>query len=180
MCLCVRAKFRAHAVPVSKFVAELNFMIQVKDDWSAPAAWTEPGKAGMPFLPGMSHDHFTNGKTRVFATESGSNNKDLSEYMLITWIIPLWRQIHPEGPLCILQDAPRAHGWTPRLCEFCAKNEVFIIKFPHNSTTMTQCLDVHFFKTFRKHYRDALENLRAAWEYVSGYLDYSFKCRFRK
>ena len=115
----------------------------------------------MPFLPGMKHDFFKTNNVRVFATESGSNNKDLLEFMIVSWIIPLWREYHATGPLVILQDAPRAHGWTPELCEFSAKNEVFIAKFPHNSTTMTQCLDVHYFKAFRKIYRELCENLRA-------------------
>ena len=153
---------------------------QVFEDFRAPGAWTEPGKVGMPFLPGMNHDHFSTNKTRVFATETGSNCKELQEYMLTKWIIPEWRKIHPAGPLVILQDAPRAHGWTPKLCDYCAKNEVFIVKFPHNSTTMTQCLDVWWFKAFRKQYREALENIRAAWEFSCAYLDYSLKCQFRK
>ena len=116
----------------------------------------------------------------MFATESGSNNKELSELMLCDWIIPLWRERHPDGPLFILQDAPRAHGWTERLCEFCDKNGVFIIKFPHNSTTMTQCCDVHYFKAFRKIYRYASENLRAAWEFQKGYLDMLMRVQFKK
>jgi hypothetical protein len=152
---------------------------QVKPDWSAPAHWTEPAIGQMPFLPGMKHDFFKTNNVRVFATESGSNNKDLLEFMIVSWIIPLWREYHATGPLVILQDAPRAHGWTPELCEFSAKNEVFIAKFPHNSTTMTQCLDVHYFKAFRKIYRELCENLRAAWEFECGYLDYSFECQFR-
>ena len=153
---------------------------QVQPDWSAPEKWTEPATAGMPYLPGMRHDHFKTNKTRVFATESGSNNKDLLEYMLIQWIIPEWRKMHPTGPLVILQDAPHAHGWTQKLCKYCAENEIIIIKFPHNSTTMTQCLDVYFFKCFRKIYRTALENLRAAWEYSCAFLDYTFVCRFQE
>ena len=152
---------------------------QVQPAWSAPAHWTEPAIGQMPYLPGMKRDHFAGNTTRVFATESGSNNKDLLEFLIISWIIPMWRGIHPAGPLVILQDAPRAHGWTPELCEFCAKHEVFIVKFPHNSTTMTQCLDVYFFKAFRKIYRELSENLRAAWEFASGFLDYSFECQFR-
>jgi hypothetical protein len=94
-------------------------------------------------------------------------------------IIPEWRKIHPEGPLVILQDAPNAHGWTQGLCEYCAVNEIFIVKFPHNSTTMTQCLDVHWIKAFRAQYRIALENFKAAWEFEGAYLDYSFECVFR-
>ena len=94
-------------------------------------------------------------------------------------IIPEWRSIHPDGPLVILQDAPNAHSWTLRLCEFCAENEIFIVKFPHNSTTMTQCLDVHWIKAFRAQYRIAIENLKAAWEFQYAYLDYSFEVCFR-
>ncbi len=80
----------------------------------------------MPYLPGMRADLFGD-RTRVFGTESGSNNKDLLEHMLLSWIFPEWRKIHPEGPLIILQDAPRCHGWTQRLCEYCAENEIFIV-----------------------------------------------------
>ncbi len=156
-----------------------NNSTKAKPDWSAPSKWTEPAVGGMPYLPGMRRDHFTGKQTRVFATESGSNNKDLLEHMLLTWIFPSWREIHPEGPLIILQDAPNCHGWTLKLCEYCAANEIFIVKFPHNSTTMTQCLDVWWFKAFRKQYRLALDNLRAAWEFQCGFLDYSFECQFR-
>ena len=57
----------------------------VKPDWSAPAKWTQRNANGMPFLPGMRADHFEGKRTRVFATESGSNNSMLLEYMLIEW-----------------------------------------------------------------------------------------------
>jgi hypothetical protein len=60
----------------------------VKPDWSAPAKWTQRAAVGMPFLPGMRGDHFSEGKrTRVFATESGSNNSSLLEYMLVEWCV---------------------------------------------------------------------------------------------
>jgi hypothetical protein len=151
-----------------------------RPDWSAPAKWTQPASVGMPYLPGMRGDHFSRNHTKVFATESGSNCSELLEYMLLHWIFPEWRSIHPEGPLVILQDAPNAHKWTRELCEYCAENEIFIVKFPHNSTTMTQCLDVWWFKAFRAQYRIAVENLKAAWEFSCGYLDYSFECVFRE
>ena len=59
----------------------------VKPDWSAPAKWTQRNANGMPFLPGMRADHFEGKRTRVFATESGSNNSNLLEYMLIEWCV---------------------------------------------------------------------------------------------
>jgi len=59
----------------------------VKPDWSAPAKWTQRNANGMPFLPGMRGDHFEGKRTRVFATESGSNNSLLLEYMLIEWCV---------------------------------------------------------------------------------------------
>lgn len=152
----------------------------MKPDFSAPDFWTQPAAVGLPFLPGMRRDHFQRPDIRVFATESGSNNKDLSELILVDWIIPLWRKMHPTGPLFLLQDAPHSHGWTAKLCDFCDKNGVFIVKFPHNSTTMTQCLDVWYFKAFRRIYRFASENLRAAWEFEKGYLDMMMRCQFRK
>jgi hypothetical protein len=152
---------------------------QVKADWSAPEAWTEPARCGLPFLPGIHPDHFKREDVRVFATESGSNNKELIEFMLTTWIFPLWRKLHPVGPLVVLQDAPHCHGWSERLCQYCSDNGIFIVKFPHNSTTMTQCLDVWFFKTFRRHYRFACENLRAAWEFERAYLDMNMMCCFK-
>ncbi len=153
---------------------------QVKEDWAAPASWTEPARSGIPFPPGIHREHFQREDVRVFATKSGSNNKELSAFMLMTWIIPLWRRMHPEGPLVMLQDAPNCHGWSEELCQFCADNNIFIVKFPHNSTTMTQCLDVWFFKAFRKLYRKACENLRAAWEFQHGFLDMQMECSFRK
>lgn len=152
---------------------------QVKADWAAPASWTEPARSGIPFPPGIHRQHFQREDVKVFATESGSNNKDLSAFMLMTWIIPLWRRMHPDGPLVILQDAPNCHGWCEELCQFCADNDIYIVKFPHNSTTMTQCLDVWFFKAFRKLYRKACENLRAAWEFKHGYLDMQMECCFK-
>lgn len=153
---------------------------QVKDDWSAPASWTEPARSGIPFPPGIHREHFQREDVKIFATESGSNNKELLVHMLMTWIIPLWRRLHPTGPLVILQDAPHCHGWSEELCQFCADNNIFIVKFPHNSTTMTQCLDVWFFKAFRKLYRKACENLRAAWEFQHGFLDMQMECSFSK
>jgi hypothetical protein len=59
----------------------------VKPDWSAPAKWTQRAAVGMPFLPGMRGNHFDGKRTRVFATESGSNNSNLLEYMLIEWCV---------------------------------------------------------------------------------------------
>lgn len=153
---------------------------QVKEDWSAPASWTEPARSGIPFPPGIHREHFQREDIKIFATESGSNNKELIAHMLMTWIIPLWRRLHPTGPLVILQDAPHCHGWSEELCQFCADNNIFIVKFPHNSTTMTQCLDVWFFKAFRRLYRKACENLRAAWEFKHGFLDMQMECCFRK
>jgi hypothetical protein len=153
---------------------------QVKEDWSAPDAWTEPARSGIPFPPGIHREHFQREDIKVFATESGSNNKELAAHMLMKWIIPLWRHMHPTGPLIILQDAPHCHGWLEEFCQFCAQNDIFVVKFPHNSTTMTQCLDVWFFKAFRKLYRKACENLRAAWEFQHGYLDMNMECCFLK
>ena len=74
----------------------------VRADWSAPAQLMQQSTGGMPYLPGMRPDHFTVTHTRVFATESGSNCSELLKYMLLEWIIPEWRNIHPEGPLVIL------------------------------------------------------------------------------
>ncbi len=59
----------------------------VKDDWSAPAKWTQRAAVGMPYLPGMRADHFTGTHTRVFATESGSNCAELLEFMLVEWCV---------------------------------------------------------------------------------------------
>ncbi len=93
---------------------------QVKEDWSAPASWTELACSGIPFPPEIHCQHFQREDGKVFATESGSNNKELSAFMLMTWIIPLWRRVHPDGPLVILQDAPNCHSWSKELCQYCA------------------------------------------------------------
>jgi hypothetical protein len=63
----------------------------VRDDWSAPAKWTQRAAVGMPYLPGMRFDHFTGAHTRVFATESGSNCAELLEHMLVKWCVSLMR-----------------------------------------------------------------------------------------
>jgi hypothetical protein len=159
---------------------------QVKADWSAPASWTEPARSGIPFPPGIHRDHFQRDDVKVFATEYGSNNKELIAHMLMTWIILVILQDVPQS----LQDVPHCHGWCEELCQFCADNDIFIqfcadndifiVKFPHNSTTITQCLDVWFFKAFRKLYRKASENLRAAWEFQNGFLDMQMECCFSK
>ena len=149
-------------------------------DFSAPAEWTLPAThGGEPFLPGMAKDYFTGGNTRVYCTQSGSNNSTCFAHMFMFTVYPLWRIKVPEGPLLLIYDSCHAHNWTEALAAFCGNNDVHIVKLFHNTTTRTQPLDCGFNLAWRRIVHSVQDSLIAAGIFKHAHLSRNMKCKFK-
>jgi hypothetical protein len=154
-------------------------------DFSAPAEFYAPAThGGEPYLPGMQRQYFdiTDAKcnSRVYCTESGSNNAACFAHMFMFKAYPIWRRLVPDGPLLLIYDSCNAHNWTEELADFCGTNNVHIVKFFHNTTTRTQPLDCGFNLCWRNIVHSAQDNLIAAGIFKHAYLNRNMKCKFNK
>ena len=153
-------------------------------DFSAPAEFYAPAThGGEPYLPGMHKQYFdmTDAKcnSRVYCTESGSNNAACFAHMFMFISYPIWRRLVPDGPLLLVYDSCNAHNWTEELADFCGKNDVHIVKLFHNTTTRTQPLDCGFNLEWRNIVHSAQDNLIAAGIFKHAYLNRNMKCKFK-
>ena len=154
-------------------------------DFSAPAEFYAPAThGGEPYLPGMHKQYFdmTDAKcnSRVYCTESGSNNAACFAHMFMFTAYPIWRRLVPDGPLLLIYDSCNAHNWTEELADFCGTNNVHIVKLFHNTTTRTQPLDCGFNLCWRNIVHSAQDNLIAAGIFKHAYLNRNMKCKFTK
>jgi hypothetical protein len=145
-----------------------------------PPSFTEPARhAGLPFLPGMMSDYFTNGNTRVYCTESGVNNKECYTRMFIDFVYPLWRAKAGPGALLLIFDSCKAHNWTEELCSFFAANDVHVLKLYHNTTTRTQPCDCGINLESRKRTVRLQDKLMAAASFQHAFLGQDLEVQFR-
>jgi hypothetical protein len=163
-------------------------ILKAPDGWDfgpefrAPPHFTEPARhGGIPFLPGMRHDYFTHGNTRVFCTENGVNSKECLTRMFIDFVYPLWRQRVPEpAPLLLVYDSCGAHNWTPEISQFFADKNVHVLKLYHNTTTATQAMDCGVNLQARIDTAEIQDQLMAAASFQHAYLSVDMKCLFRR
>jgi hypothetical protein len=145
-----------------------------------PPCFTEPARhAGIPFLPGMRSDYFTNGNTRVFCTETGVNNKECYTRMFIDFVYPLWRSKTGPGALLLIYDSCHAHNWTEELSRFLSANQVHVLKLYHNTTTRTQPCDCGINLESRKRTVKLQDKLMAAASFEHAYLGPDLEVEFR-
>jgi hypothetical protein len=74
-------------------------------------------------------------------------------------VIPAMRRDVPTGPLVIVMDAPSCHGRTTELRTFLSRHDVKLLLLPHNSSTLTQMLDIGWFLNWRDEYQATADAL---------------------
>jgi hypothetical protein len=157
----------------------------IPDDFSAPEEFCAPAThGGEPYLPGMHKQYFDMAdakcNSRVYCTQSGSNNAACFAHMFMFTAYPIWRRLVPDGPLLLIYDSCNAHNWTEELADFCGNNNVHIVKLFHNTTTRTQPIDCGFNLCWRNIVHSAQDNLIAAGIFKHSYLNRNMKCKFTK
>ena len=119
------------------------------------ARWLKP-----PFLPGFNAGWFA---ALFFAvTLSGYMTLELFKLLMMSFIIPQWRALVPLGPLLLIMDYPDFHGLCAELTLFLVKQGVMLWTLPHESSTLTQSLDVVAFGLLQKrlnHYYQLLAGI---------------------
>jgi hypothetical protein len=71
--------------------------------------------------------------------------QEVLDAFLTEMVIPAMRREVPTGPLVIAMDAPNCHGRTTELRTFLSRHDVKLLLPPHNSSTLTQTLDIGWF-----------------------------------
>ena len=108
------------------------------------ARWLRP-----PHLPGFTPAWFA---ALFFAvTLSGYMTLELFKLLMMSHIIPQWRAlVGPLGPLLLIMDYPDFHHLCPELTLFLITQGVMLWTLPHESSTLTQSLDVVAFGLLQK------------------------------
>ena len=119
------------------------------------ARWLKP-----PFLPGFDAAWFA---ALFFAvTLSGYMTLELFKLLMMSFIIPQWRILIPDGPLLLILDFPDFHHLCKELTMFLLTQGVMLWTLPHESSTLTQSLDVVAFGLLQKmlnHYYQLLAGI---------------------
>ena len=63
----------------------------------------------------MPLDYFEKGDVAVYCTASGVMTTAVFEKMIMEVIVPQWRKIVLDGPLCLHMDAPESHAMSREL-----------------------------------------------------------------
>ena len=74
----------------------------------------------------------------------------LFKLLMTSYIIPMWRSLVPEGPLLFIMDFPDFHHLCPEMTMYLLKNGIILWTLPHESSTLTQSLDVVAFGLLQK------------------------------
>ncbi len=118
-----------------------------------------PPLYGGELLPGLGNPFADPVTCRIFATKSGSMTQEVLEAFLTQMVIPAMRRDVPTGPLVIVMDAPSCHGRTTELRTFLSRHGVKLLLLPHNSSTLTQMLDIGWFLNWRDEYQATADAL---------------------
>jgi hypothetical protein len=110
-------------------------------------------------LPGLGNPFADPVTCRIFATKSGSMTQEVLEAFLTEMVVPAMRRDVPDGPLVIAMDAPNCHGRTTELRTFLSRHDVKLLLPPHNSSTLTQMLDIGWFLNWRDEYQASVDAL---------------------
>jgi hypothetical protein len=110
-------------------------------------------------LPGLGNPFSDPVTCRLFATKAGSMTTEVLEAFLTEMVIPAMRRDVPDGPLVIVMDAPSCHGRTTELRAFLSRHDVKLLLLPHNSSTLTQMLDIGWFLYWRDEYQSCADAL---------------------
>jgi hypothetical protein len=110
-------------------------------------------------LPGLGNPFADPVTCRIFATKSGSMTQEVLEAFLTEMVVPAMRREVPIGPLVIAMDAPNCHGRTTELRTFLSRHDVKLLLPPHNSSTLTQMLDIGWFLNWRDEYQASADAL---------------------
>ena len=130
-------------------------------------------------LPGVPADIFADGlKARIYETPCGSMNVATLELFLLDQVIPAMRKDVPTGCLVVVLDAPRCHGRTTNLRNQLKKHQVCLLLLPHNSSTLTQALDVDWFKPWRAEYQAAADALLEVSKYSEAFLNIDMRAEY--
>ncbi len=110
-------------------------------------------------LPGLGNPFADPVTCRIFATKSGSMTQEVLEKFLTEMVVPAMRRDVPEGPLAVVMDCPSCHGRTTELRSFLKRHDVKLLLLPHNSSTVTQMLDIGWFLNWRDEYQATADAL---------------------
>jgi hypothetical protein len=149
---------------------------KVNPKWLAPPQKTL--KSGHEFLPRMPLDYFTKGDVAVYCTANGVMTTAVFEKMIMELIIPRWRMLVPNGPLCLHMDAPESHAMSKELAVFLKTNEIICNFFPHKTSTVLQPLDLWFNMKWRGKYREYIDALITVGQNTHAYLDDRLQAQF--
>jgi hypothetical protein len=151
---------------------------KVNPKWTAPPP--KSMKDSHEFLPRMPLDYFTKGDIAIYATECGVMTTEVFEKALIDVIVPRWRILIPDGPLCLHMDAPEQHTMSPRLAAFLKEKEIICNFFPHKTSTALQPLDLLFNLKWRAKFRDYVDALITVAQNSHAYLNDRLQALFMR
>ena len=151
---------------------------KVNPKWTAPPPRTM--KFGSEFLPRMPLDYFEKGDVAVYATECGVMTTEVFEKMLIDYIVPRWRSLIPDGPLCLHMDAPEQHTMSPTLAAFLKEKKIICNFFPHKTSTALQPLDLLFNLKWRAKFRSYVDALITVAQNSHAFLDDKLQALFMR
>ncbi len=126
----------------------------------------------------MPLDYFDKWDVAIYATECGVMTTEVFEKTLIEVIVPRWRSLIPEGPLCLHMDAPEQHAMSPRLARFLKEQKIIANFFPHKTSTALQPLDLLFNLKWRAKFRSYVDALITVAQNSHAYLNDKLQALF--
>ena len=151
---------------------------KVNPKWTAPPPKNMKGSS--EFLPRMPLDYFDKGDVAIYATECGVMTTEVFEKMLIDVIVPRWRSLIPDDPLCLHMDAPEQHTMSPQLAGFLKEKEIICNFFPHKTSTALQPLDLLFNLKWRAKFRSYVDALITVAQNSHAYLNDKLQALFMR
>ena len=135
---------------------------------------------GPEFLPRMGSDYFTKPELEfaIYCSKAGIMTTDIFERMITEVIVPRWRMVVPDGPLCLHMDAPESHAMSATLARYLKDNHIIAHFFPHKTSTVLQPLDLYFNMMWRGKFRDLVDALITVAQNSHAYLDDKMAVQF--